>query len=43
MGLDIILKDGEPFSFDMQVSTQYIKETTADAPIVQSKGKSSNF
>ena len=43
MGLDIILKDGEPFSFDMQVSTQYIKETTLDAPIVQSKGKSSNF
>jgi hypothetical protein len=43
LGIDIILKDDSPFSFDLQVSAQYIKETTLDAPLVQSKGKISNF
>jgi len=43
LGIDIILKDYAPFSFDLQVSAQYIKETTLDAPLVQSKGKVSSF
>ena len=41
LGIDIILKDGAPFSFDLKVDAQYIKETTLDAPLVQSKGKAS--
>jgi hypothetical protein len=43
LGIDIILKDDAPFSFDLQVSAQYAKETTLDAPLVQSKGKVSSF
>ena len=43
MGVDIILKDDQPFSFDIQVNSQYIKETTLDAPLVQSKGKTTSF
>jgi hypothetical protein len=43
LGIDIILKDDSPFSFDLQVSAQYSKETTLDAPLVQSKGKISSF
>lgn len=43
IGLDIILKDDVPFSFDLQVSTQYIKETNLDAPVVQSKGTLTKF
>ena len=43
LGIDIILKDDAPFSFDLQVSAQYSKETTLDAPLVQSKGKISSF
>ena len=39
LGIDIILKDDSPFSFDLQVSAQYIKETSLDAPLIQSKGK----
>lgn len=43
LGIDIILKDYPPFSFDLEVSAQYIKETTLDAPLVQSKGKTVSF
>ena len=43
IGIDIILKDDVPFSFDLQVSTQYIKETNLDAPVVQSKGALTKF
>jgi hypothetical protein len=43
LGIDIILKDDVPFSFDLQVSAQYNKETTLDAPLVQSRGTISNF
>ena len=43
MGIDLILKDDAPFSFDLQVSAQYIKETSLDAPLVQSKGILSKF
>ena len=40
---NIILKDDAPFSFDLQVSAQYIKETTLDAPLVQSRGRVTQF
>jgi hypothetical protein len=43
LGIDIILKDDVPFSFDLNVSAQYIKETTLDAPLVQSRGNISRF
>ena len=43
LGIDIILKDDVPFSFDLNVSAQYIKETTLDAPLVQSRGNISTF
>jgi hypothetical protein len=39
IGIDIILKDDSPFSFDLEISTQYKKETTLAAPIVPSRGK----
>lgn len=38
IGLDIIVKNDVPFSFDLEVSAQYIKETSLDAPLVQGKG-----
>lgn len=44
IGIDIFIKNEIPFSFDIEVSTQYKKETTIDSPIVPSKGKLSiNF
>jgi len=43
MGLDIIIKDDSPFSFDIEVSAQYTKETSLDAPLVQAKGKPTKF
>jgi hypothetical protein len=43
LGIDIILKNGEPFSFDLQVDAQYAKETTLDAPLVQSTGTVTSF
>ena len=43
IGIDVILKDASPFSFDLQVSAQYIKETSLDAPLVQSRGNISSF
>jgi len=43
LGIDLILKEGSPFSFDLQVSAQYDKETTLDAPLVQSKGSIVSF
>jgi hypothetical protein len=43
LGIDLILKDDSPFSFDLQVSAQYIKETTLDAPLVQSTGRVTTF
>ncbi len=38
IGIDIFVKDDVPFSFDIEVSTQYKKETTIDSPIVPSRG-----
>lgn len=38
MGIDINLKDESPFSFDIEVTAQYNKETSLDAPLVQSQG-----
>jgi len=38
IGIDIFIKDAVPFSFDIEVSTQYKKETTLDSPIVPSRG-----
>jgi len=43
IGIDIIVKDDVPFSFDLEVSAQYTKETSLDAPIVQSKGTVTTF
>lgn len=44
IGVDISIKDESPFSFDIEVSTQYKKETTLDAPVVQSTGSTTaNF
>jgi len=43
LGIDLILKDQSPFSFDLQVSAQYAKETAIDAPLVQSKGTITSF
>jgi hypothetical protein len=43
LGIDIFLKDEAPFSFDIQIDAQYIKETSLDAPIVQSKGIKTGF
>jgi len=39
IGIDIYVKNDTTFSFDLEVSTQYKKETTLDSPIVPSKGK----
>jgi len=38
IGIDIFIKEDIPFSFDIDVSTQYKKETTLDSPIVPSRG-----
>ena len=44
IGIDIYIKNDNPFSFDIEVSTQYKKETTVDAPIVPSTGSiTTNF
>jgi hypothetical protein len=43
MGIDIFIKDQNPFSFDLKVSSQYIKETSLDSPIVQSQGSTTSF
>ncbi len=44
IGIDINIKDESPFSFDIEVRSQYKKETTLDAPIVPSRGNVSiNF
>lgn len=43
IGIDIILKDNSPFSFDIEVSTQYNKETSLDAPLVQVRGNTTTF
>ena len=43
IGLDIIIKDNIPFSFDIEIGAQYINETTLDAPLVQSKGTKVQF
>lgn len=43
MGIDINIKNEAPFSFDLEVSAQYSKETAIDAPIVQGKGIISTF
>jgi hypothetical protein len=40
IGIDIHIKDSDSFSFDIEVSCQYKKETTLDSPIVPSKGTS---
>lgn len=38
LGIDIHVKDDAMFSFDIEVSCQYKKETTLDSPIVPSRG-----
>lgn len=38
IGIDIILKDDSPFSFDLEISTKYKKETTLAAPVVPARG-----
>lgn len=43
IGLDINVKNDVPFSFDLEISAQYTKETSLDAPLVQGKGKISTF
>lgn len=43
IGIDLFVKDENPFSFDLEVSTQYNKETSIDAPVVQSSGSFTNF
>jgi hypothetical protein len=43
IGIDIILKDDSPFSFDIEVSAQYNKETSLDAPLVQARGNTTTF
>ena len=43
MGIDLIIKDDSPFSFDIQVDCQYTKETSLNAPIVQSQGTVTGF
>tara|TARA_B100000287_G_C20638730_1_gene782691 strand:- start:1497 stop:2042 length:546 start_codon:yes stop_codon:yes gene_type:complete len=44
IGIDVGVKDQAPFSFDIEISSQYKKETTLDAPIVPSRGNVSiNF
>jgi hypothetical protein len=43
IGFDIFVKDDSPFSFDLEVSAQYNKETSIDAPIVQSVGTITSF
>ena len=43
IGLDIFIKNQDPFSFDVQVSAQYIKETSLDAPVVQTQGTTTSF
>jgi hypothetical protein len=39
IGIDIIVKDASPFSFDIEISAQYKKETTLDSPIVSGVGR----
>jgi hypothetical protein len=43
MGIDIIIKDNSPFSFDLEISSQYIKETSLDSPLVQGRGIINTF
>jgi len=43
IGIDIIIKDQNPFSFDLEISSQYTKETSLDAPLVQGKGSIKTF
>jgi len=44
IGIDIFVKDDVPFSFDLEIGTQYKKETTLSAPVVPSRGNVSvNF
>ena len=38
IGIDVIVKDEAPFSFDVEISAQYKKETTLDSPVVSSVG-----
>ena len=38
IGVDVYIKNESPFSFDIEVATQYKKETTLDSPIAPSRG-----
>ena len=38
IGIDISIKDESLFSFDIEVTSQYKKETTLDSPIVPARG-----
>jgi hypothetical protein len=43
IGFDIIVKDDSAFSFDLEVTAQYTKETSLDAPLVQGTGTTTKF
>jgi hypothetical protein len=43
IGLDIIVKNDVPFSFDLEITAQYTKETSLDAPLVQGTGTTTTF
>ena len=43
IGIDLIIKNQPTFSFDLSVNAKYLKETTLDAPLVQSKGTTKKF
>jgi hypothetical protein len=43
IGFDIIVKDDVPFSFDLEITAQYTKETSLDAPLVQGTGTTTTF
>lgn len=43
IGFDIILKEDVPFSFDLEITAQYTKETSLDAPLVQGTGATITF
>lgn len=43
IGIDIFIKNQNPFSFDIDVAAQYTKETSLDSPVVQSQGTITSF
>jgi len=43
IGIDIFIKNQNPFSFDIEAGAQYTKETSLDSPVVQSQGTITSF